>query len=144
VNSDQLQIEWVAWLSAYPWEYFLTITFRDLVPMHRQESVMHAVGQSIVKGFDTDRLFLVSEAHSSQTLHLHGLFKARAHDSRFDRVLKALLWEHLFKVFGRSKVEKPRRATDVASYATKYCLKSGGYYQIWGPSGRRGELHGYS
>jgi len=138
-----LEIEWVAWLAAYPWHYFLTVTFRDLVPMHRQESVLHAVGQTLVHNFVTDRLFLVSEAHKSQTLHLHGLYRIATEREDIRKYAMGAIWKVLFDKFGRSKVEYPRDEIDVAEYATKYCLKTGGYYQDWGPSAGLRELRSY-
>lgn len=132
-----LGIEWLSWLSGYPWDWFLTITFRDMIPMRRQESVLHAVGETLCHSHVVDRLFLISEAHKSQTLHLHGLYASGAAD--FVKPLqKSDVWRVLYDRFGRSKVENPRVATDVSRYVTKYCLKDGGYYEVWGPSMGRG------
>ena len=134
VLVDPLSIEWVSWLSAYPWHYFLTITFRDMVPMRRQESVLHAVGETLCASHALDRLFLVSEAHQSQTLHLHGLYRCGTEREDIRKYQMGDVWRVLFTIFGRSKVEAPRSKDHVAAYCTKYCLKSGGYYELFGPS----------
>lgn len=128
-----LGIEWLAWLSSYAWDWFLTITFRDLVPMHRQESVLHAVGETLRHSHVIDRLFLISEAHKSQTLHLHGLYASGA--LPFVKPFQQSdIWRVLYDRFGRSKVEVPRGTAEVARYVTKYCLKDGGYYELFSES----------
>lgn len=136
-----LAIEWQAFLTNCPWDWFLTITFRDMVPMHRQESVMHAVGKTIMASHQIRLLYLVSEAHSSQTLHLHGLHRSAVGPKHL-KFEQKLLWHTLFDAFGRSKVEIPRGRTAIAGYVTKYCLKSGGYYEIFGPSPGIGGVYG--
>jgi len=122
-----------------PWDYFLTVTFREQVPMRRQESVLHAVGQSIKARYETvDRLALFAEPHRSTTtgeplqhnLHLHGLVKLRASKDVIDRARRDMQ-AYLSDKFGRSQAAFPRGHSAVTSYVAKYCTKAQGYYEIW-------------
>lgn len=128
--DSPLATEWLAWLSNYPWDWFLTVTFRDMVPMRRQESVLHAVGETLRHSHIVKRLFLISEATKAQALHLHGLYASSAED--FVKPYQKLdIRRVLLERFGRNKVEVPRGFADVSRYVTKYCLKDGGYYEVW-------------
>jgi len=137
VEAD-LKLEWANWLASQPWDYFLTVTFRDQVPERRQESVVHAVGETLTSSHALDCLFLAAEPHLSQNTHLHGLYKAATDRQDILANQKNDVWRVLFNKFGRSKVEVPRGPAHVARYVSKYVVKSSGYYELWGPS--RGRL----
>jgi len=124
-----------AWLGSMPWDYFLTVTFREPCPSWRQETVTHAVGNSLKRFVDQDfdRLFLGAEPHVSTTMHLHGLLKLAGRE-QMAPLLKAygsIIWQRLFDLYGRSKVEIPRGQASVASYCAKYCTKNLAYYEMW-------------
>jgi len=121
------------WLGSLPWDFFLTITFREPVPMRRQEAVTHAVGQSIKARYETvDMLALFAEPHKSQSLHLHGLVHL------VDQGLPQLhsycrrdMQSYLRDKFGFSTAEFPRGRRAVSSYVAKYCVKTNGYYELF-------------
>lgn len=124
---------YAAWLGSLPWTYFLTITFREPVPAYRQETAVHAVGNTLVKlaGEDHELLFLASEPHLSKNTHLHGLLKIGLHGSVPYGVMGTIIWQRLFDLYGRSKVEQPRGQVAVGNYVAKYCTKTLGYYELW-------------
>lgn len=123
---------WAEWLSSQEWTWFLTITFREPCPPHRQESVINSAYSVIKSALEPARVFLGAELHLNQTIHLHGLYHSRYPEGLVKRVEKRLLWAVLFETFGRSKVETPRGNGAVSKYVSKYCVKDRGYYQIWG------------
>jgi len=125
-----VQQEYGAWLGTLEWDWFLTITFREPVPGHRQESVTHAVGNYLKKRWEPTLLFLCAEPHLSTTMHLHGLYKSSRED--FVKPNEKLdVWSHLFDRFGRSQVAEPRGQGAVTKYVAKYCVKTQGYWEIW-------------
>ena len=127
------------WLASLPWDLFLTVTFRDQVPMRRQETVVHAVGQSIKSRFETlDRLALFAEPHRSTTtgeplqhnLHLHGLVDVGESEGVLNHV-RVAMQAYLSDKFGRSQAAFPRGRSAVSKYVAKYCVKTDGYYELW-------------
>jgi len=130
-SLEDLRPVYAAWLATFPWDFFLTITFREPVPMRRQESVTHAVGQSIKSRYETvDMLALFAEPHLSQNLHLHGLMAVGASEGIINHV-RIGLEGYLTDRFGRSQVAYPRGAGAVTKYVAKYCVKTDGYYELW-------------
>lgn len=136
---EDLRPVYGAWLASFLWDFFLTITFRDQVPMRRQESVTHAVGQSIKSRFETlEMLALFAEPHRSTTtgeplqhnLHLHGLVKVGSAEGIIGHVRLAMVG-YLTDRFGRSQAAFPRGRNAVANYVAKYCVKTDGYYELW-------------
>lgn len=125
--------EWGAWLATMEWDWFLTITFREPVPFHRQETVVHSAGNVLSRFFVLERLFICAEPHLSKNTHLHGLVKSGAR-SDIVRYQRSEIWETLHDTFGRSKVEIPRGQDAVSKYVAKYCVKGQGYYELWGAS----------
>jgi len=129
---DDLRPVYADFLASLPWDFFLTTTFRDGVPMRRQESVTHAVGQSIKAYFENvDRLALFAEPHLSQNLHLHGLVSLSEGHPIVKSATKDSLQARLTDSFGWSKVEIPRGHQAVSKYVAKYCVKTDGYYELW-------------
>jgi len=119
------------WLATFPWDYFLTITFREPVPMRRQESVTHAVGQSLKSRYETvEMLALFAEPHLSQNLHLHGLVKLGSAENVLDNARRDMQ-AYLSEKFGRSQAAYPRGRGAVTAYVAKYCVKVDGYYELW-------------
>jgi len=128
---EDLRPAYGAWLASFPWDYFITVTFRGPVPMRRQESVTHAVGQSIKSRYETvDMLALFAEPHVSQTLHLHGLARLGASEDIVARARRDMQ-AYLSGKFGRSQVAFPRGSGAVTKYVAKYCVKTDGYYELW-------------
>ena len=133
MSAEKLAIRnaYSEWLASLPWDLFLTITFRDPVPMRRQESVTHAVGQSLKARYETiDVLGLFAEPHLSQNLHLHGLVKI---DGREDLLnfCRQDMQRYLGEKFGRSQAAFPRGRGAVTAYVAKYCTKANGYYELF-------------
>lgn len=119
------------WLATLPWDYFLTVTFREPVPMRRQETVTHAVGQTIKARYETvDRLALFAEPHMSQNLHLHGLVHVGSSEEIVGYARQDMQ-QFLTEKFGRSQAAFPRGRGAVSKYVAKYCVKVDGYYEIW-------------
>jgi len=128
--STPLKEAYGDWLGTLPWDFFLTITFREPCPMRRQESVTHAVGQTIKARYETvSNLALFAEPHLSQNLHLHGLVKfAGDRDHEYGR---QDLQRYLSEKFGRSQAAYPRGRGAVSKYVSKYCVKVDGYYEFF-------------
>jgi len=119
------------WLASLSWDFFLTITFRNPVPMRRQETVTHAVGKSITAHFDhVKRLALFAEPHLSQNLHLHGLINFDTPE-RLMSATRDCLQAYLGDRFGFSRAEVPRGHNAVSKYVAKYCVKTDGYYEFF-------------
>jgi len=130
-SKPAIRMDYAAWLESLPWDLFLTVTFRDPVPMRRQESVTHAVGQTIKSRYGTvDRLALFAEPHRSMNLHLHGLVKFGGREDLLDYARQDLQG-YLSDKFGRSQAAYPRGSAAVSKYVAKYCVKTDGYYEIW-------------
>lgn len=129
---------WSDWLSTQDWDWFLTVTFREPLPAHRQEGAVNAVGALLRRSFMPERLFLGAEPHLSTSMHLHGLYKSSGNDlvKRFE---PTAMWRALYKTFGRSRIESPRGALAVNTYVAKYCVKDQGYHQMWGPEDKLGK-----
>lgn len=107
--------------------------------MRRQESVTHAVGQSIKARYETvDCLALFAEPHRSTTtgeplehnLHLHGLISLAASEEIIKRARRDMQ-TYLSDTFGRSQAAFPRGRGAVAAYVAKYCVKADGYYELF-------------
>jgi len=101
--------------------------------MRRQESVTHAVGQTLIARYETiSRLALFAEPHISQNLHLHGLVSCDfMDDHRVVENARGDMQRHLTEKFGWSRAEYPRGHDAVSKYVAKYCVKADGYYELW-------------
>jgi len=135
VDTD-LRLAWASWLESQPWDYFLTITFREPLPGHRADSTLNAIGKQLCATYRPEMVFLGAETHLSQAMHFHGLYKERApprpRPDWFWRLQAKALWQTLFETYGRSKVERVRGQGAVAKYVSKYCTKELGSYGIYG------------
>jgi len=129
---DDLRPVYADFLASLPWDYFLTVTLREPCPMRRQESVTHAVGQSIVAHYETvDRLALFAEPHLSHNLHLHGLVSLGISESSIIDNARRDMQTYLSEKFGWSRAEYPKGVAAVSKYVAKYCVKTDGYYELW-------------
>ena len=129
---DEVKTAYGDWLASLPWDFFLTVTFREPVPMRRQETVTHAVGQSIkAKYEDVERLALFAEPHLSYNLHLHGLVQMDGRSEIMMRMCRSHMQGWLSDRFGRSQAAFPRGHGAVSAYVAKYCVKADGYYELW-------------
>jgi hypothetical protein len=127
-----LQAVYGEWLGSLPWDFFLTITFREPCPMRRQESVTHAVGQTLKARYEPiEMLALFAEPHLSQNLHLHGLVKLSTGRDDILGYCRKDMQSFLTDKFGRSQAAFPRGRNAVSHYVAKYCVKTNGYYEIW-------------
>ena len=131
VELLEVRDAFACWLETFDWDFFLTVTFRDQPPMRRQESITHAVGQSIKTRYETvDRLALFAEPHLSGNLHLHGLVHLGAGEAIVGRARRDMQ-AYLVEKFGRSQAAFPRGAKAVTKYVAKYCVKTDGYYEFF-------------
>ena len=135
MNVD-LKLEWADWLTSLPWDYFLTITFRAPVPGHRSDSVLNAIGKHLCARHKPEMVFLGAEAHLSQAIHFHGLYKsttpATFQPEWWWKLCGSEVWRTLFETYGRSKVELVRDQSRVSAYVSKYCVKEIGSYGVYG------------
>jgi len=112
--TPDLRLEWGNWLQTYPWDYFITVTCREPLPVHRSDSVLNAIGKQLCSRFKPEMVFLGAESHISRLTHFHGLYKctervgADPEPSWLMRMRATEIWEILFETYGRSKVEKIR------------------------------------
>ena len=132
-----LKLEWASWLTSLPWDYFLTITFRAPVPAHRSDSVLNAIGKHLCAWHKPEMLFLGAEAHLSQAMHFHGLYRTTLPPGVPQRDWlvdwgASDIWRTLFETYGRSSVEVVESQERVAVYVSKYCVKEIGSYGIYG------------
>jgi len=129
---SDLRTAYGEWLGSLPWDFFLTVTFREPCPMRRQETVTHAVGQTIKARYEpVERLALFAEPHLSQNLHLHGLVKMSDFGEEILGHCRRDMQSYLSDKFGRSQAAFPRGRNAVANYVAKYCVKTNGYYEFW-------------
>jgi len=130
-DNSCLKEAYGTWLATLPVDFFLTVTLREPCPMRRQESVTHAVGQSIKSRFETvDFLALFAEPHLSHNLHLHGLVHVGPAEGVLNHV-RECMQGYLTDHFGFSRAEFPRGRNAVAKYVAKYCVKTHGYYELF-------------
>jgi len=128
---EDLRPVYAGFLASLPWDYFLTVTLRQPCPMRRQESVTHAVGETLMARYETvDRLALFAEPHLSQNLHLHGLVSLGVGEGVIENARQDMQ-QYLSEKFGWSKASYPRGVGAVSKYVAKYCVKTDGYYEIW-------------
>jgi len=138
VKAD-LRLEWANFLSEQPWDFFLTVTFKDPLPLDRAEKVMHSVYKTLHRRCKPAMVFLGAEPHVSRLIHLHGLYKGcggpqgrcaglgRPHGIEDP----SDVWLPLFEIFGRSKVEIPRGKDAITRYVSKYCVKWCEIYNLY-------------
>lgn len=125
--------QYAEWLKGYPWDYFVTSTFRKprIEPYYALHGVWHQLHKQNVA-----RAFLVAEPHQSGDLHIHGLAMAVRPADWLARDQAELIWHGLFKRFGRAKVEACNSHEAVSAYCAKYLLKQQSrvcdYYEIFG------------
>jgi len=130
-RSKDLRPAYSEFLASIPTDFFLTVTFREPVPMRRQETVTHAVGQTIKARYETvDFLALFAEPHISHNLHLHGLVHLGASEEIIGRA-RLDMQQYLSDKFGWSRAEFPRGRGAVSRYVAKYCVKTDGYYELF-------------
>jgi len=128
--DDDLRQAWGAWLGTRKWDHFITVTFREMCPAHRSESVMNSILKTIQATTRPHLVFLGTEKHLSHFIHVHGLIQSREPDMlAWERTA---LYTRLFDVFGRSKVEAIRGQAGVTKYVSKYCVKSLEGYMLGG------------
>lgn len=100
--------------------------------MRRQESVTHAVGETIKARYETvDRLALFAEPHLSRNLHLHGLVHLGVSSQGIHENARRDMQQYLSEKFGWSRAEYPKGVAAVSKYVAKYCVKTDGYYELW-------------
>jgi hypothetical protein len=125
--------QYAEWLQGYRWDYFFTCTFRDArrEPYYALEHVTsELVRHNMARGF------LVAEPLQSGDLHTHGIIAGSVRQERNLMAEPEVMWQGLFKRFGRSKVEYCHTVAAVTMYCSKYILKQQSracdYYKIYG------------
>jgi len=125
--DDDLRLAWSNYLQSQTWDYFVTVTFREPLPLYRAERVQDSI-YGTLKRFAPNRVFLGAEPHVSQLMHFHGLYKCGV---ELPAVRADEIFWRLFNVFGRSTVELIKSTADVADYCAKYCVKACEIYNLY-------------
>ena len=115
------------WLATFPWEYFITVTFREPRQPHHALSTVREVGK-LIRRHASGSLFLGTELHHSRTLHVHGLLETAGRPNEF---LASVLWRQLFDRFGRSQVRPVLSREAVSNYVSKYVTKRLTEWDMW-------------
>lgn len=129
-ETDGIREAWATWLGGYTWDHFITVTFRELCPAHRSDAVLNSIMRTVITLLDPYLVFLGTERHLNQFIHVHGLIQTRPHANL--KRERTALYHKLFDVFGRSQVVAPRGNTGVTRYVSKYCVKGLEGYMIGG------------
>jgi len=120
------------WLQVFPWNYFLTVTFRWWARPEQSQTHFEYIRRSVAR-YHPERLFLGAELHTKGDLHIHGLYAqgegTAVAPQGYPRATD--LWSVFFRRFGRSKVEVVHSKSAVVSYCTKYVTKELTDYNIW-------------
>lgn len=113
------------WIMTYHWDYFFTITNRK----ERRDSLafIRDVKDSLQR-IGGRKVFIACEPFRySHNLHAHGLVTGEHAPAgwlpEYSLELPWSAWRHLFKRFGRSRVEYIRSARQVSEYCSKYVSK---------------------
>lgn len=123
--DHDLREELGAWLATLEWSYFLTVTCAIPRKPHQSLSLLTSIKRNL-QPFLPSLVFLGTEQHLSSLLHVHGLYR-----HGLIAVPARVIWQSLFKQFGRSKVEVVRSQEAVSRYCTKYVVKELTDYDIW-------------
>lgn len=123
--TPELQQEMREWLTKLPWNVFLTVTYRDARRAWHAQSCLNSIHKKLSQ-FAPQTLFLGTEEHKNQSLHVHGIMQTStiAPPLRF-------VWRALFDAYGRSKVELIKDRGKVIWYCSKYVTKNLGEWNIW-------------
>jgi len=117
-NRAQVREAYAEHLHQYPWDYYITQTFRNNVRDGLRAS--QSFWNILETKFHATRAFVAVEPNRLSGIHLHALTR-----HVFDRINEHALWKYLFKAEGRSKVEVPRWNSTalVTWYCSKYITK---------------------
>lgn len=126
--NKTLRDAWSEYLISQPWDYFLTITFREPVARHRALATLYFCDRTL-RRLKPRSVFLGAEEHLSTYLHIHGLFRCGTIPGLENPASE--IFQSLFERYGRSKVEIPRSQADVATYVTKYATKNLAEYSFY-------------
>jgi len=116
--SCQIRQAYAEHLQKYPWDYYITQTFRNNVRDGLRAS--QSFWGILERKFMATRSFIAVEPHKLDGIHLHALTR-----HCFDKINEKALWKYLFKAEGRSRVESPRFNSQalVTWYCSKYITK---------------------
>ena len=129
-EKAELKAAWGAWLTEQEWDAFITVTFRSPRKAAHALSTLNGIQRVIERTEHPDGLFLGTEPHLSNSIHVHGLIRWMEQPYVTKQTLQRITWRNLFKAFGRSQVAVPRIIGGVAGYVSKYVLKYDGEYLV--------------
>lgn len=117
------------WLQSLDWDYFLTVTFRK----PRVDGIRaNDVVWDCIWNMNIERAFLTAESFkSSKEVHVHGLIAGHP-GMPYQTWLPWAMWERLYKIHGRSRVEGIGNPGQVANYCSKYVVKGLANYGFYG------------
>jgi hypothetical protein len=113
-----------AFLQGYPWDSFITATFKRRVNYPR--TAIEKVSRELFE-HPSGRAFLAAEEHYLGGWHVHGLVKWSSPTDVSNHFAKIRL-ERL----GFSRVESIRNIGGSAGYCAKYLLKTQADYEFYG------------
>jgi len=126
-----LQEAYADWLASKHWDYFLTVTSRT--QRTNAKLFLDRVWSKLHYDHGATKAFLVAEPHQATgNLHVHGICADNPHGSRLD--LPWVVYNTMFRTFGRSKIDLVRSHEDVSAYCSKYVTKTRGqdHYEFYG------------
>jgi hypothetical protein len=134
-----LSMEYANWIHGLTsWQVYFTGTFRWPASL---DSAVRGFKKFMMKQYHECNYFAAFEPFpSGYGWHNHSLIERPGRD-----IYCKEMWSAWFQRFGRNKVELIRSREDVASYASKYCVKQAigkGWYEVhvWKPSCQPGAL----
>ena len=132
---EEVREAWTDFLSKYPLDSFLTVTFREPRQHYQSIQVLASVKAVAERAVTVRHGFLGIEEHRSQYTHLHGLLlhgaPAPGQMGRSLRSRQTDIWERMFHGFGRSQVVSPETIGGVVGYVSKYVMKGLADYDFW-------------
>ena len=131
-EASSLRESYADWLKQYHWDYFFTSTFRK--PRKDPYYAIQAVWRSL-QWNNVRRAFLCCEPHQTGDAHIHGIIAGAGPGWYPEIDLPWVIWNDLFKSFGRAKVTACNNQAAVAGYCAKYILKKQegkDHYEVFG------------
>ena len=133
-NQKELHSGWISFLQRYEWQWFCTLTFRDMVHPEsadkRFRTLISKLNRSLFgprwskKAHETAFWARGIEYQKREVLHFHALIGCYTKD--LDRCTIRRHWaDEWNEMAGFARIEKIRSAKEVARYVTKYVTKGG-------------------
>lgn len=123
---------WVDFLTPYPWDWFATLTFRDMVHPERADKLFRLWCSEINRSIWGPRwykkrqgIFWVRalELQRRGVIHFHALMSGRGFDLN-DHARRLTYMDRWYELAGIARIEVPRTEA-VVNYVSKYVAKGG-------------------